>query len=196
MADPVQYTFYGTTIPVLRNCATSAISIFTAAKKEISEAGSSSNLPSEQALLDTKFGDMLPLRYQPILHAKFALSALKNLELNNSTPVPTFSPEFSSFDDIIEFFKQTVAVYDALDPKVYNESAEKSVEIAFESMGKTLVMKGLADYVHGFVVPNAYFHLNAVYMILRSQGFALGKGVYIGCFMSEQQQKDWAPLRG
>jgi hypothetical protein len=30
---------------------------------------------------------------------------------------------------------------------------------------------------------------------LRSKGFKLGKGVYIGSFMSEQQQKDWAPLR-
>jgi hypothetical protein len=119
-----------------------------------------------------------------------------NFELNNSTPVPTFNPDFSSFDDVIKFFQQAVAVYDAIDPKAYNESAEKSVEVSFENAGKTLVMKGLADYVHGFVVPNAYFHLNAMYMILRSQGFTLGKVIYIGCFMSEQQQKDWAPLKG
>jgi hypothetical protein len=196
MADPVTYTFYGTTIPVLRQCATSAISIFTAAREEITKAGSNETFPSEQELLNTKFGDMLPLSYQPILHAKFPLSALQYFELNNSTPVPTFNPDFSSFDDVIKFFQQAVAVYDAIDPKAYNESAEKSVEVSFENAGKTLVMKGLADYVHGFVVPNAYFHLNAMYMILRSQGFTLGKVIYIGCFMSEQQQKDWAPLKG
>ncbi|RZK28953.1 MAG: DUF1993 family protein, partial [Hymenobacter sp.] len=53
----------------------------------------------------------------------------------------------------------------------------------------------LADYIHTFAVPNSYFHLNAMYMLLRSKGFKLGKGVYVGSFMSAQQQSDWAPLR-
>lgn len=196
MSNPVTYSFYGTTIPVLRNCARSAISILTAAQDEISKAGANGALPSEQEILDAKFGDMLPFRVQPILLTKFPLNALKHLGLNSSTPIPKFNPAYSTFDDVIEFFNQSIAVYDAVDEKAYNESSEKSVDVAFENAGKTLVMKGLADYFHGFVVPNAWFHLNTMYMILRSKGFTLGKGVYVQSFMSEQQKKDWAPLKG
>lgn len=194
MSDPVTYSFYGTTIPVLRNIATSAISILTTAKDELSRAAPDI-FPSEAELLDTHFGTMLPLRMQPVLLAKFQVAALQHLQLNNSASPPALDPAaFSSLDDVIEFFRKLQAVFDAVDEKTFNESAEKSVEIGVGA--KTLHMAGLADYFHGFVVPNSYFHLNAMYMLLRSKGFALGKGVYVGCWMSEQQKKDWAPLKG
>ncbi|CAO2652693.1 Nn.00g021040.m01.CDS01 [Neocucurbitaria sp. VM-36] len=197
MSDPMTYSFYGTTVPVLRNTATSAISILTAAKNEISSAADGT-FPSEAELLDTHFGNMLPLRMQPILLAKFQVVALQHLQLNGSTPIPALETTFSSFDSVIEFFKGLQAVFDAVDEKTFNESAEKGVDVPIGSgpSTKTLHMTGLADYFHSFVVPNSYFHLNAMYMLLRNQGFALGKGVYVGCFMSEQQKKDWAPLRG
>lgn len=195
MSDPVAYSFYGVTVPILRNLATSAISILTATQKEIAGA-TEGTFPSEQELLDSKFNDMLPMRVQPIMLAKFPAVALESLKLNGSTPIPTLDPGFSSLDDVIQFFMQLQNVYDAIDEKAYNECAEKSVDIPMQSAGVTLHMTGLADYFHGFVIPNGYFHLNAMYMLLRSKGFKLGKGVYVGCWMSEQQQKDWAPLRG
>lgn len=195
MSDPVTYSFYGTTVPVLRNFATCAISILTTAKNERSNAAEGA-LPSEQELLDSHLGTMLPLRVQPILLAKFSVEALKHLQLQGTAPIPVLSPDFSSFDDVIEFFKQLQTLYDAINEKTFNESAEKSVDISMKSGGVTLHMTGFADYLHTFVIPNGYFHLNAMYMLLRSKGFALGKSVYIGCWMSEQQKKDWAPLRG
>ncbi|KAH8723641.1 hypothetical protein GQ44DRAFT_709838 [Phaeosphaeriaceae sp. PMI808] len=193
MADPVTYTFYGTTIPVLKKCATGAISILATAKTEIANAPAG-KFPSETEILDHQLGTMLPLRMQPILLAKFPLPPLADLKLIGSTPLPEFNPAFTSFDDMIEFFKKVEAVFDAVDAKAFNESAEKSVDVSIG--GKMLHMTGLADYFSSFVVPNAFFHLNALYMILREKGFELGKGVYIGCWLSEQQRKDWAPLRG
>lgn len=195
MADPVTYSFYGTTIPVLRSQVRAAINVLNTAKAELARA-EAGKLPTEQEILDARFGDMLPFRVQPILATKFSLVALQNLQLHGSAKVPVLQPNFASFDDIIEFFKQAQAVFDAVDESTYNESATKSVDITFENLGKTLTMTGLADYFHGFVVPNAYFHLNAMYMMLRSKGFSLGKSVYVGSWMSEQQKKDWAPLRG
>ncbi|KAH7371535.1 hypothetical protein BKA66DRAFT_469479 [Pyrenochaeta sp. MPI-SDFR-AT-0127] len=195
MSDPVTYSFYGTTVPVLRNIATSAISILNAAKTERSSAAEDA-FPSEQELLDSQFSNMLPFRVQPILLAKFSIAALQHLQLHGTTPLPVLSPAFASFDDVIEFFKQSLAVFDAIDETKFNESAEKSVDIPFEQAGVTLQMTGFADYFHGFVIPNSYFHLNAMYMLLRSKGFKLGKGVYVGCWMSDQQKKDWAPLKG
>jgi hypothetical protein len=188
------YNFYGTTIPVLRNIAKSAISILTTAQDEISAAKSA--FPSEQELLDSSFADMLPLRLQPILGAKFPIEALSKLSLTNSSTPPAMNPGFDSLSAVVDFFKSIVAVYDAIDEKAFNDAAEKSVDVEFQNAGKTLKMAGLADYYHSFCVPNAYFHLNAMYMLLRSKGFKLGKGSYVGAFMSEQQKKDWAPLKG
>lgn len=194
MSDPVTYTFYGTTVPVLRNIATSAIRILTAAKNEMSKA-EDDKFPSEKEMLDTQFGGMLPFRFQPTLFAKFALAGLKHLELNGMTPIPIVSPDFSSFDQVVSFFEEVRAVFDAIDEEKYNQSANKTIDIPMEKSGKTLHMTGLADYTHGFVIPHSYFHLNAMYMLLRSKGFELGKGVYVNPWMSEQQIKDWAPLR-
>ncbi|EAT86944.1 hypothetical protein HBH56_129360 [Parastagonospora nodorum] len=194
MADPVTYNFYGTTVPTLRNIAQSAISILTTAQDEISAAKSA--FPSEQELLDTQFADMFPFRMQPILLTKFPVEPLTQLSLHGSVAPPALNPGFTSLTDVIEFFKATIAVYDAIEEKAFNEAADKSVDVEFKNAGKTLHMKGFADYYHGFCVPNAYFHLNAMYMLLRSRGFKLGKTSYIGAFMSEQQKMDWAPLKG
>lgn len=192
MADPMTYTFYGTVVPTLINVCNSAISILSTAQKEI---GTSPELGTEQELLDSKFGDMLPFRMQPIFCTKFPGEAFRKTGLT-SAPAPNYDP--SSFTDlaaVIEFFKAVKALYESIDAEKFNAAAGQSVEVPFENMGKTLTMSGLADYMHSFGVPNAFFHLNSMYMLLRSKGFKLGKGVYVGAFMSEQQQKDWAPLR-
>jgi hypothetical protein len=126
--------------------------------------------------------------------AKFALEAVSELQLS-SAEAPALRPDFSTLDDVIEFYKKMIAVFDNLDEKKYNESANKPVDVPIEGKGIVLHMSGMADYYHGFVIPHSYFHLNAIYMLLRSAGFSLGKGVYIGNFMSETQQKDWAPIR-
>jgi hypothetical protein len=193
MAYPMNYSFYGTTIPTLRLIAQSAINVLNTAQAEASNG----KRPSETDVLDARFGEMLPFRYQPIFLSKFPLVALKNLQLHGSTPMPSLDPSsFTSFDSIKDFFTQCIAMYDAVDEKAFNESADKSVDIPFESMGKTVKMTGLADYYHCFVLPNAWFHLNAMYMLLRSQGFELGKTSYIGAFFSQSQAQDWKALKG
>lgn len=190
MSDPVTYNFYGTTVPVLRKISVSVINTLRAVKDEQSNG----SLPSDQEILDLKFGDMLPFRVQPTLLAKFAVSALDNLKLSH-VDIPVLRADFKTLDEVIELFEGLKNVYDSIDEKAYNDAAEKSVDIKMENMGITLHMTGFADYFHCFVIPNSYFHLNTMYTLLRNAGFKLGKSVYIGSFMSEQQQKDWAPLR-
>lgn len=190
MTDPVTYNFYGTTVPVLRNISGSVVNILRAAKKEQSEG----SLPSDQEILDLKFGDMLAFRAQPSILAKFSVAALEHLKLS-SIEIPAMRADFKTLDEVIELFEGLIKVYDSIDEKAYNDAAEKSVDVKFDNLGVTLHMSGFADYFHSFVVPNSYFHLSTMYMLLRNAGFKLGKGVYIGTFMTEQQQKDWAPLR-
>jgi hypothetical protein len=194
MSDPTTYTFYGTTVPVLRSINNSAISILTTAQTELANG-----LPiSEQEILDAAIGDMLPFRMQPILLAKFQTAPIEHLKLHNATsaPIPALNPGFTSLADVIDFFKALNAVYDAIDSKAWNDAAEKAFDLRMESMGKTLKISGLADFWHGFVLPNSYFHLNAMYMLLRGKGFKLGKSVYVGAWMSETLRADFAPLRG
>lgn len=191
MSDVITYNYYGTTVPVLRNISTCAINILRTAKDEQAKG----SLPSDQEILDLKFGDMMPFRKQPILLAKFATVALEQLKLAK-VDIPEMKSEFKTLDEVIEFFEGLQKVYENLDEKAYNDAAEKSVDIPLGATGSTLHMTGFADYFHNFVVPNSYFHINAMYMLLRSAGFTLGKGVYVKPFMSAQLKKDWAPVMG
>jgi hypothetical protein len=184
------YSFYDTTIPTLRGVAQSAIGVLSAAKEEISKG----NTTSEKDILDAQFGDMLPFRNQPIILAKFQIVAFEAFKVSGSAAAPQMDPStFSSLDDVINFFKQLLAMIDAVDQKAWNEASQKSVDVPVAN--KTLTMSTTANYMFDFVIPNSYFHLNAMYMLLRSKGFTLGKGIYIGGFMTEQTKKDWAPLR-
>ncbi|KAF1924246.1 uncharacterized protein M421DRAFT_424887 [Didymella exigua CBS 183.55] len=189
MSNPINYSFYGTTVPVLRSIFSAAISIVRTAKDEQSKGG----LPSEQEVLDSTLGDMLPFRMQPILLAKFSLAGLDYLKLPKAE-VPAFNPAFKTLDEVITFFEGAQKALDSIDEAEYTAAAAKSCDIAFGPGRPTLSMTALDDYFHNFVIPNSYFHLNTMYMLLRNAGFKLGKSVYIGSFMSEQQKKDWAPL--
>ncbi|KAH7071949.1 hypothetical protein BKA63DRAFT_516690 [Paraphoma chrysanthemicola] len=189
MSDPMTYSFYGTIIPVFKGINNSAISTLTAAQTEIANG-----LPiTEQELLDARIGDMLPLRTQPLLLAKFQTAPLEALKLTSAS-IPAMDNSYTSLADMVDFFKAMNAVFDAVDEKAFNEAAGKQFEV--QVAGKTLKISGLADYFHGYVVPNSYFHLNAIYMLLRSKGFKLGKRVYVGPWMSETLRSDFAPLRG
>jgi hypothetical protein len=145
------YSFYQTTVPAFRGIANSAINFLTAAKDEQSK---NSSLPSDQDLLNAQLGDMLPLRMQPILVSKFPIDGLTALKLTGSASPPTMDPStFSSLDDVINFFKQIVAVFDAVDEKAYNESAGKSFDVTVA--GKTMTMTSLAEYYNSFAIPNS-----------------------------------------
>ncbi|KAH9875475.1 hypothetical protein J1614_004967 [Plenodomus biglobosus] len=195
MSDPMTYSFHGTTISALKKITRSAISIMTAAKTELSTAANG-KLPTELEVLDSNFGDMLPFRLQPIFMAKFASLALDDTKLTGSVAFPPMIPSFTSFDEVIEFCKKVEAALDAVDEKAFNASAEKSCNIFLDGPNKTLNITCLADYFHGFAMPNSYFHLSAMYMLLRSKGFSLGKNIYIGSWMTPQLVQDFAPLRG
>jgi hypothetical protein len=193
MSDPVTYSFYGTTVPVFRNIFTSVIRAIKSAQEERAKAADGKTFPSDQEILASKFGDMLPFAIQPALMTKFSVQAFTFLNLPK-TEVPDIRYDFTTLDEIVEYYEKLVAVLDSIDEKTYNESATKPVDMLIESKNLTLNMSAFADYLHSFVVPHSYFHLNCMYMLLRNAGFSLGKGVYIGPFMSETQKKDWSPL--
>jgi hypothetical protein len=90
---------------------------------------------------------------------------------------------------IIQFFQGIKAVFDSIDEKGYNKAAEKSCDVSIGPSKPTI-------HITGLVIPNLYFHLNAIYMMLGNAEFKLGQDVYLETFMSEQQQKDWAYFRG
>ena len=52
-------------------------------------------------------------------------------------------------------------------------------DIAITTRRGELKFKGL-DYLRDFVLPNLYFHITAVYAILRHNGVELGKADFLG----------------
>jgi hypothetical protein len=75
MSDPVTYSFYGTTVPVLRNIFTSVTTVLKSAKDERAKAADGKTLPADQEILASKFGEMLPFVIQPALMTKFSIQA-------------------------------------------------------------------------------------------------------------------------
>lgn len=183
-------SFYDTTIPQLRKINLAAINVLTAAQTEISNG-----LPITDAeVLDASLGDMLPFRMQPILLAKFETAPMTKLNLSSAT-VPNLDPaSFTSFGSIIDFFTALNAVLDSVSQEAWNSAADDAFELVIG--GKTLKITQLQDYTEGFMVPHCWFHLNAMYMLLRSKGFSLGKAVFVAAWASETLKKDFAPLKG
>ncbi|KAK7181230.1 hypothetical protein DPSP01_003317 [Paraphaeosphaeria sporulosa] len=182
-------SFYDTTIPQLRKINDAAINILTTAQTEISNGLA----VTESEMLDASFSDMLPFRMQPILLGKFECAPLTKLNLS-SADLPSMDPSsFTSFSSIIDFFKALNAVLDSVSQDAWNDAADKGFEIQMGA--KTLNITALKDFTEGFMVPHCWFHLNAIYMLLRSKGFKLGKGVFVGAWVSETLKKDFAPLR-
>ncbi|KAF9741376.1 hypothetical protein PMIN04_004180 [Paraphaeosphaeria minitans] len=182
-------SFYDTTIPQLRKINDAAINILTVAQTEIANGLAI----TESEMLDASFSKMLPFRMQPTLLATFEMAPITKLNLSSADIPRIDSASFTSFDSVIELHKALNAVLDSVSRDAWNEAADKGFAVGMG--GKTLNVTALKDYVEGFMVPHCWFHLNAMYMLLRSKGFMLGKGVFVGAWMSETLKNDFAAMR-
>lgn len=182
-------TFYDITVPQLRKINEAAFNILTTAQSEIANGLS----VTEAEVLDAHFGDMYPLRMQPILLAKFQSAPFSQLGLS-SVEAPALNPGFASLSAVADFFKALNSVLDSISKDSWDAAAEKGFDV--EVGGKNLHFAKLQEFYEGFAVPHCWFHLNAIYMLLRSKGFKLGKGVYVGAWANETIKNGFAPLRG
>jgi hypothetical protein len=118
--------------------------------------------------------DMFPLKRQVQIacdNAKGAAARLAGVE------PPKHEDTESTLADLQARIAKTLAFIDTIRPEQLAGAETREIVLKFPSL--TLNFNGLS-YVTTFVLPNFYFHVTAVYSILRSNGVDIGKNDYLG----------------
>ena len=120
------------------------------------------------------YPDMYPLLKQVQIasdNVKGAAARLAGIE------PPVFADTETTFPELKERLKKTVAFLQTLTPQQIDGSEERQIKLVFPSI--TLEYKGL-DYLLIFATPTVYFHVTTAYAILRHNGIEIGKVDYLG----------------
>ena len=118
--------------------------------------------------------DMFPLKRQVQIAcdtAKGAAGRLAGVDLPKHDDVESTIPELQ------ERIAKTLAFIDGIDPAKFAGAEAREIVLQFPSV--TLKFSG-PGYLTKFVLPNFYFHVMAVYSILRQNGVDVGKNDYLG----------------
>jgi|KBSMisStandDraft_5_1062788.scaffolds.fasta_scaffold745376_2 hypothetical protein len=128
-----------------------------------------------RALLDARLaGDMNGLATQAHWAAEGGRLAIARLLGETAAPP---APESKSFAELEARVDAAIAALEAV-PRDAVEAA-MSRTVALDHRGKTVTFAG-DEYLVKFAIPNFYFHVAALYAILRNQGVALTKGDFMG----------------
>lgn len=122
------------------------------------------------------YPDMLPLTNQ----VQIASDAAKGgaARLAQAQP-PSFEDNETTFPQLIERARKTVAYLQTLKPEQFDGSEDRTV--SWQTRSATKTMQGLPYLLH-HVLPNIFFHVTAAYAILRHNGVELGKQDFLGKF--------------
>ena len=118
--------------------------------------------------------DMFPLTAQVMIACDNAKGACGRL---TDTDFPNFSDDNESFAELQERIQGTLAFIRSL--KLADFEGSEVREITMATPVGELHFTG-ADYLHGWALPNFWFHLTTGYAILRHNGVALGKPNFLG----------------
>lgn len=173
-------SLYDISIPVCQKVLTVTASILD--KGEAWAAETKAVTPAELLQLRV-YEDMLPLSVQVLI---LCMTTRKCIERLSGTVPPevtdALSREWTAAElrDLIAAVQAELAAVDraAVDAK---PAAEK---VPCKFGPQQFQCPSPASYVHGYVVPTMFFHLNMIYAILRGKGVPLGKN-YMGEFMKD-----------
>ncbi len=120
------------------------------------------------------YPDMFPLSRQVQIASDISRRGAAKLA---GVEVPVMEDNETSFPELIDRLKQTVAYLETLSPEQIDGTEDKTIEL--EMRGNTLTFEGQPFLLY-FVLPNVYFHVTTTYDILRHCGVEIGKGDYLG----------------
>ena len=122
------------------------------------------------------YPDMLPLARQIMIASDTAKGGAARLA---GVEPPKYEDNETSFPELIERVRKTIAYLNTLKPAQIDGSEKKSVTLKVRD--DTLTFEGLTFLLHR-VLPNLYFHVSIAYAILRHNGVDIGKKDYLGKF--------------
>ncbi len=118
--------------------------------------------------------DMLPLWRQICIcsdHAKGAAARLAGVEL------PSFPDSETTLVELQERIAKTIAFLATIPATAFAGAEDKTITI---KTGSRELSFPAQEYLHGYAMPNFYFHMSTAYNILRSQGLEIGKVDFMG----------------
>lgn len=176
MAASKTLNLYDTTIPMIISSLRNLSDVLNKGQQHL-EARS---LP-ESTLLEGRIApDMKPLPFQiqtACNSSKFVVVRLTGMTLQ------TFSDDEKTYSDLQQRIENTI---DMLEKDVQRDAFEgaEAKEIEFNGMKWTGI-----SYVHGFAVPNFFFHVACAYLILRAKGVDIGKMDYLAGSRADDLKK-------
>lgn len=117
--------------------------------------------------------DMLPFTRQVLIACDAAKNGVARM---SGVAAPKFDDTETSFFDLKERIRKTIAYLDTVPPGALDGTEEK--DITFPSGAGSRTMKG-EDYLKRWALPNFYFHVTTAYVALRHNGVELGKADYL-----------------
>lgn len=118
--------------------------------------------------------DMLPFWRQICIccdHAKGASARLAGVE------VPSFPDTETTLVELQDRIAKTIAFISTIPASAFDGAEAKTITI---KAGPRELTFAAPQYLHGYAVPNFYFHMSTAYNILRSQGLEIGKVDFLG----------------
>lgn len=123
--------------------------------------------------------DMLPFSYQ----VQAACDAAKfSVAYMSQTKAPSFPDTEKTWSELRERVAKTKEYLKTMVEADYSKYKEAKVAPSW-AQGRWLAGD---EQFHEMAIPNFYFHMSAVYMILRNTGVVLGKGDYLGALNFKQ----------
>jgi len=166
------YTLYDASILVAKDALASLSAIIE--KAEASSAAAS--IPEARI-----YHDMLPFTFQ----VHFLTTTISKMVARLTRAEPKeYEDNLKTYDDFKARIADVQAQVDAVDREAVNGREKESVHLVLAPGWPEYDLEGW-KYVHGYAVPNIYFHLTTAYDIARKEGVELGKPVFIMPFLGK-----------
>ena len=122
------------------------------------------------------YPDMLPLARQIMIASDTAKGGAARLA---GVEPPSYEDNETSFPELIERLRKTIAYLNTLKPTQIDGSEKKTITL--KTRNDTLTFEGMT-FLLNRALPNLYFHVSTAYAILRHNGVDIGKKDYLGKF--------------
>jgi hypothetical protein len=120
------------------------------------------------------FPDMFPLAKQVQIASDISKGGTARLA---QVQPPAFEDNETTFPQLIERAKKTIAFLESLKPAQIDGSEDRTVTWQTRTANRS--MQG-QPYLFNHVLPNVFFHTTTAYDILRHNGVELGKQDFLG----------------
>lgn len=130
-------------------------------------------LPEDELVQARVAPDMLPFAKQIQIASDISKGAMARL---SGGTAPAMADTETTVAQLKDRIARTIAYVQSVDPALFDDAAERKVEVKFPSVEMTFTG---AEYVSQFVLPNLFFHVTVAYALIRARGVEIGKSDYL-----------------